>query len=281
MELMDPNAPGLPKLKYQVRQCANCSKPESCNPEGEKFKTCARCKIARYCDARCQKKDWPKHKKRCDIQSSQTAMTEEIDQLDAGWAPGMMTLPLQAVYPLLNDWVSQYRPLMCLTLLHAQGFWDRPPSAQLVDPTTGLQVFYVKMSTVPGISRKTKARAAFHIDSAEVVSISELRVAATDRAHRMYDQDMKTIIDDFDNQVADKLASGRALHPHYRMSMVVHSVYFHNGVSAMQYHKNWYFEDDRRIDYSRQWRPPTGDWLGFFKDTVAAGKGWNREDIHF
>ncbi|KAJ6475653.1 hypothetical protein DFH09DRAFT_1342767 [Mycena vulgaris] len=38
--------------------------------------------------------------------------------------------------------------------------------------------------------------------------------------------------------------------------MVVHSISFHNGVSGMQYHKNWYFECDSRMDYSLQWRPP-------------------------
>ncbi|KAJ7682308.1 hypothetical protein DFH06DRAFT_1160807 [Mycena polygramma] len=265
-----------PKLKYQLRNCANCSKPESCNTEGEKFKVCARCKIARYCSARCQKKDWPKHKRRCELQSEQTAIVEERDAIDAGLP---VSLPLQAVYPLLNDWVSKYRALMCFSLLHAQGLWNSPPSEHPAYNTP--QVFYVQLSSVPGISSRTKARAAFRVVNAEIVSISELRIAAKDRAHRMYDQDMQTIVQDFDRQSADQVSSGRALHPNYRGYMVVHSVYFHNGFSAMRFHKNWYFERDSRTDYTQQWRPPTDDWLDFLKETVAAGKGWDRDDIQF
>ncbi|KAJ7693933.1 hypothetical protein B0H17DRAFT_1330254 [Mycena rosella] len=260
------------KLKYQLRHCANCSKPESCNPDGERFKLCGRCKTARYCDARCQKKDWPKHKRRCDI--SQAAMADEPD---TPGQPATVVL-LQGCYSLLNDWLSKYRPLLCLSLLHAQGLWDRPPSEHPLSMAP--QVFYVQLSSVPGISQKTKARAAFRVDNAAVVPMSELRVAATDTTHRLYDQDVQTMVDDFDKHLADRVASGMALHPNYRMTMVVHSVHFHNGIRAMQYHKNWYFEDDSRTDYSPQWRPPAGDWLGFLKETVAAGRGWDRADIH-
>ncbi|KAJ6458656.1 hypothetical protein C8R47DRAFT_1203140 [Mycena vitilis] len=235
MNLIQNGTQVTPKLKYQLRNCANCSKPESCNTEGEKFKVCARCKIARYCSARCQKKDWPKHKRRCELQSEQTAIVEEMDGIDAGLP---VSLPLQAVYPLL-------------------------------------------LSSVPGISSRTKARAAFRVVTAEIVPISELRIAAKDRTHRMYDQDMQTIVQDFDRQSADQVSSGRALHPNYRGYMVVHSVYFHNGFSAMRFHKNWYFERDSRTDYTQQWRPPTDDWLDFLKETVAAGKGWDRDDIQF
>jgi hypothetical protein len=175
-----------------------------------------------------------------------------------------------------NEWVLKYRPLLCFSLLNAQGLWDRPPSEHPVYDSP--QVFYVQLSSAPGISSRTKARAAFRIVSAEVVPISELRDAATSPSHRMYDQDLKTIVEDFDRH---QISSGIALQSNYRLSMVVHSVYFHNGVSAMKFHKNWYFEDDRRMDYSRQWRPPTDDWLDFLKATVASGKGWDRDDVHF
>ncbi|KAJ6560419.1 hypothetical protein B0H19DRAFT_115787 [Mycena capillaripes] len=260
----------------KLKNCANCSKPESSNPKGERFKVCARCKIALYCDARCQKKDWQKHKRRCETQSSQTAMVEEIDERDTGLP---VILPMQAVEPLLIEWVSKYRALLCFSFLHAQGLWTRPPSEHPVYDTP--QVFYVRMASAPGISSKTKARAAFRIVSAEVVSMSELRTAATSPGHRMYDQDMQELVEDFDMQLADRVSSGIALHPNYRLSMVVQRIYFHNGVSAMTFHKNWYFEADNRTDYSWQWRSPTDDWLDFLKATVAAGKGWDRDDVHF
>ncbi|KAJ6475663.1 hypothetical protein DFH09DRAFT_1109178 [Mycena vulgaris] len=108
-----------------------------------------------------------------------------------------------------------------------------------------------------------------------------LRVARGGEKQLLYDQDMQTVVDDFDTQAANRLASGEPRDPHYRMSMVVQSISFHSGVSGMQYHKNWYFECDSRMDYSLQWRPPAGDWLGFLKETVSAGKGWDPADINF
>ncbi|KAJ7639322.1 hypothetical protein FB45DRAFT_905307 [Roridomyces roridus] len=275
------------KLKYQVRQCANCSKPESdVVAQGERFKVCGRCKIARYCDSRCQKKDWPKHKPRCELQASQNAMAEEADELNFEWALGQApTLSMGAIQPLLHEWVTTYRPLLCLSLLYAQGLWDRPPCQH--PATDEPQVFYVPLSTVPGISEQTKARAAFHIgnkwNQVQVVPISELRAAATDRTHRMYDQDLVHIISDFDRHLADRqrVAVAASAAPFFRMSMVLHSVYFHNGIGAMQFHKNWYFEHDRRMDYSGQWQPPAGDWLGLLQETVAAGKGWSRSDAYY
>ncbi|KAJ6475655.1 hypothetical protein DFH09DRAFT_1109170 [Mycena vulgaris] len=135
---------------------------------------------------------------------------------------------------------------------------DRPSSQHPV--FTGSQVFYMKMSAVPGISPKTKTRAAFRIHSAEVVPISELRVAARNTAHRMYDQDMQTAMGDFDTQVTNRLASGEARDPHYRMSMVVQSISFHISVSGMQYHKNWYFESPS-VGYFSNFKPSDSTFI--------------------
>jgi hypothetical protein len=60
--------------------------------------------------------------------------------------------------------------------------------------------------------------------------------------------------------------------------MVVQSINFNNGVTAMGFTKNWYFERDSKKDYSGQWRPPT-DWLDFLKTTVVAGKAWDRDVV--
>ncbi|KAJ7368806.1 hypothetical protein DFH08DRAFT_796653 [Mycena albidolilacea] len=188
---------------------------------------------ARYCDARCQKKDWPKHKRSCEVHSFQT-MVAEADELDPDQ---MATLSMQAVYPLL-------------------------------------------MTSAPGISAKTKARAAFRVVSAEVVPSSEFRTAAADRGHRMYYRDTKAVVQDFDRYFGDAVSSGRTLHPNRCLCMVVQSIDFNNGVTAMVLTKNWYPERDSKKNYSRQWRPPTDDWLDFLKTTVAAGKAWDRDDVH-
>ena len=65
----DPNNPiyiqiMLCKEQYNSKKiCNNCSKPAISVPNG--LKQCSRCKQVRYCGAKCQKVDWPKHKKDC------------------------------------------------------------------------------------------------------------------------------------------------------------------------------------------------------------------------
>ncbi|TFK66403.1 hypothetical protein BDN72DRAFT_800035 [Pluteus cervinus] len=50
----------------------NCLTPPS---DDIKLKNCARCKIARYCGAECQKKHWPTHKKTCKALSESAVLT--------------------------------------------------------------------------------------------------------------------------------------------------------------------------------------------------------------
>jgi hypothetical protein len=121
---------------------------------------------------------------------------------------------------------------------------------------------------------KTKARAAFRVDNAEVLSLLEFRRATKDQSHRLYNQDNEKIIAGY-----YRYKSGMRKEPNLRLTMVVQSLYFHNGVSAMMYLKSWYFEDDCTRDYSTQWKPD--NWLAFLKETVANGKGWHRDDISF
>lgn len=220
-------------------------------------------------------------------------MAAEIDESDVGLS---VILPMQAVQTLFVsrvptnldslrtssfqfDWVVKYRALLCFSLLRAQGCWDRPPSEHPVYNSP--QVLYVKLTSAPGISSRTKGRAAFRITSAELLPLSELRRAAVTPRHRLCDLDMQHIVEDFDLQLADRVFAGIALRPHHSLSMVVHRLDFHNGASAMPFYKHWYLERDTRADYTQQWRPPTDDWLDFLKVAVAAGKGWDRDDINF
>ncbi|KAJ7126457.1 hypothetical protein C8R43DRAFT_1135040 [Mycena crocata] len=221
--------------------------------------------------------DWPNHKRRCGGPLYEAEIAEEREEIEA--LGNTTTLPLHALQAVLNDWIFQYRPLLLLSVLHAQGLWDRPPAEHPTFATP--QVFYTKLSASPGLSPRTKARAAFRVENAEIFPVSELRVAAVDTTHRLYNIDMAAIVADFDQHVADRISSGPGLMSNYRITMVVHSITFRNGFGAMSYLRNWYFEGDQRTDYSQQWRPLAGDWLGFLKETVAAGKGWNRNDINF
>jgi hypothetical protein len=119
------------------------------------------------------------------------------------------------------------------------------------------------LSVVPGLCARTKGRAAFRVEKAEVVSVAYFRLSVKHQSHRLYNRDNAQLMADYDRH---KNMMNNA--PNKRLSMVVQRTYFHNGVSAMNYSKNWYFEDDCMRDYSKQWKP--ADWLAFLKDTVAA-----------
>jgi hypothetical protein len=162
---------------------------------------------------------------------------------------------------------------MCLSLVNAFGLCDGPPKlpeAFSVPP----RVFLVHMTVVPGLSARIKGRAAFRVESAEVVSVADFRLSIKHESHRLYHRDNAQLMEDYDRH---KSIMNNA--PNKRLSMVVQRTYFHNGVSAMKYSKNWYLEDDCTRDYSTQWEPV--DWLAFLKETVAGGKGWNRSDVWF
>jgi len=204
-----------------------------------------------------------------------SAHLEAAKQRDALWTAsheGSAILPLDAIHPLLQDWTVTYRPLMCLCVLNALGLCDIPPTMEA--STKPPQVFFISMSVVPRIRSTTKARAAFLVDNAEVLSVASFRCTSTDKSHRLYDPDNAQLMLDYDRH---KAQMGRE--PNRRVCMVVQRTYFYNGVSAMIYSKNWYFEGDCMHDYSTQWKPD--DWLSYLKETVAIGKGWHRDDVHF
>ena len=161
---------------------------------------------------------------------------------------------------------------MCLSLLNALGLCDGPPTFDSHNKPP--QVFFIHLSVLPGISSNTKARAAFLVDGAEVLSVAEFRNAVTDQSHHLYHPDNAQLMLDYDNH---KARMGRE--PNRRVCMVVQRTHFYNSVKAHVYNKNWYYEDDCMRDYSEQWKPD--DWLRHLKETVAIGRGWHRDDVHF
>ncbi len=60
-----------PKKLLTKANCALCGRDELVDPVSEngnlELKRCSRCKKARYCGSRCQKKDWPRHKQECGL----------------------------------------------------------------------------------------------------------------------------------------------------------------------------------------------------------------------
>jgi hypothetical protein len=50
-----------------IRHNPLCGTREQLGTDAERMKYCAKCREAYYCDAECQKLDWPDHKGRCKI----------------------------------------------------------------------------------------------------------------------------------------------------------------------------------------------------------------------
>ena len=50
-------------FQLTVRSCASCGRVERAGDA--KLQNCARCKMVCYCNARCQKEDWKRHKPSC------------------------------------------------------------------------------------------------------------------------------------------------------------------------------------------------------------------------
>ncbi|KAK1170136.1 histone-lysine N-methyltransferase SMYD3 isoform X1 [Acipenser oxyrinchus oxyrinchus] len=50
---------------YTVSKKGRGSACENCFSRKQSLLRCSRCKVAKYCDARCQKQAWPEHKREC------------------------------------------------------------------------------------------------------------------------------------------------------------------------------------------------------------------------
>ncbi|GLB44750.1 hypothetical protein LshimejAT787_1800870 [Lyophyllum shimeji] len=263
-------------LPQQLRQCAKCKKGEMETDKGIPvvLQVCGRCRSQLYCSTKCQHSDWRRHRKQC----AQISSAEDFSEYDTGLASngllsgGTTVVTLEAIEPIHQDWTVTYRPLICLSVINAMGLADRPPTAAVFSQPP--QIFFIKMSVVSGLTLKTKARKAFLVEHAELINLDEFRRASMNQSHPLHTKDSQKFLLGYNRYKSNMLQT-----PERRLTMVVQSVSFHNGTNAMTHTKNWYFEDNRTRDYSTQWRPD--DWLSFFKETVADGKGWYREDVWF
>jgi hypothetical protein len=187
-----------------------------------------------------------------------------------------MSMPLENIHTLLQDFLAAYRPLIWLSMVNAFGYAIKSPTqlrSTFADPA---KVFYITLSAVPNLSLSTKARAAFHIKDARAFTMDSFRESISNKEHPLHHIENGPLVGRFDNHVAQMREAGRIGH---RMGMGVLFLDFSNGVRRSQYFKDMYFADDPARDYSMQWRPD--DWLEYLKTEVAKGKRWHRDDISF
>jgi hypothetical protein len=163
---------------------------------------------------------------------------------------------------------------MLQSLLMAQGIYDRGPANTFPEGTFP-RIFLVNLTTRPNINMSTKPRAMYIVKSAKILTFKEF----LDPSHSDYHMAHPACMEDYERQKRIRQQMMPSDLPVFQ-TMVVQKLYYHNGSSAFMYHKNWYATLDARENYSNQWRPD-GSWLEYLKETVKAGNGWERDDVHF
>jgi hypothetical protein len=184
-----------------------------------------------------ERENWSDHKVSCGINAPITKKQDpELAVDDAVYAKitgRKISIPLEAIYPLLQDFVVTYRGLMLLAMTNAFGWASVPPHFAAARPA---KVFYITLSAVPNISPSTKAKSAFRIQNAEVISLESFRDAVTNQQHPLYETENKQLMDGYDQYVSQ---IQRHRGPGDRVSMCVLKLDFHNGVRRFTYFKNW------------------------------------------
>lgn len=187
-----------------------------------------------------------------------------------------ISIPLEAIYPLLQEFVDTYRGLMLLAMVNAFEWASAPPHFSSCPHVKPGKILYITLSAVPDISPATKGKSAFRIENAVAATFESFRDAVTDRQHHLYQPENEELIKGYDDYVIQMRGHQMSVH---RISMCIIKLYFNNGVRAFMYFKNWYYADDPMRNYSAQWNPI--NWLEYFKAMVARGKGWHRDDVSF
>jgi len=186
-----------------------------------------------------------------------------------------LSIPLVAIYPLLQEFVVVYRELMLLAMVNAFGWASSPPHLACCATTKPAKVLYITLSITPSISTSTETKSAFRIENAEAITLETFRDAATNRRHHLYQAENQQLIQGYDSYVAQHQNSQGCT----RISMCVIRLDFNNGIRPFMYFKYSYYADDPMRDYSAQWNPV--NWLLYLKTMVAKGKGWHRDDVNF
>ncbi|KDR78636.1 hypothetical protein GALMADRAFT_223895 [Galerina marginata CBS 339.88] len=168
----------------------------------------------------------------------------------------------------MQDWTVTYRALMAMSFFNAAGFTNGPPPTSPQPP----KVFFIKLLAIPGFTPKTKPRAAFLVEDTEVLTMDEFRDAAVHKSHRLYNMNNDDMLSGYERSESN--APGPKV-PYLRITMIVQSIIFHPDVIPML--KSWYWGDDYKRDRSNEWK--SDNWLTFLKETVANGKGWQRDDV--
>ncbi|KAF7973751.1 hypothetical protein HWV62_14338 [Athelia sp. TMB] len=221
--------------------------------------------------------DWRNHKPSCkESTSSQQAYLDMKPPTRAYNAGSTTCVPMENISPLLQEFVTTYRPLMIFAMTNAFGYTaPHTPHASggpscFCEASPIKMVLFINLRAAPKLSITTKGRAAFRIESAETLTLDALRAASKNRRHRLYDQDNLKLLESFDRHA--EMMDSIQLSTMSRHSMCFMKLHFTNDTGSSIFLKNFFYSDDKSSDYSSRWNPD--DWLEYLKQEVAKGKGW-------
>lgn len=183
-----------------------------------------------------------------------------------------ISIPMENINPLLQDFVVSYRALLNCSMFNAFG-WTAPHLPHTSDGPACFceapqehRVLFVTIRAAPKLSLKTKGRAAFLIADAEALTIDQFREASENRNHRLYHEGSMQHLEDFDRVLKEFSISPE---PIRRASMCFMSLTLSSRSRLLKSSIHGWL-DDRSSDHSSGWNPE--NWLQYLKQEVAKRK---------
>ncbi|KZP04347.1 hypothetical protein FIBSPDRAFT_878604 [Athelia psychrophila] len=185
-----------------------------------------------------------------------------------------ISIPMENINPLLQDFVVSYRALLNCSMFNAFG-WTAPHRphtpggpACFCEARREHRVLFITIRAVPNLSPATKGRAAFLVEDAEALTIDEFREAAENGSHRLYHEGNMQHLEAFDRAL-EEFSSAQG--PIRRASMCFMSLTLSPRASFLKKSIHGW-SHDRSSDHSSGWNPD--DWLQHLKEEVGKGEGW-------
>ncbi|KAF7976814.1 hypothetical protein HWV62_5486 [Athelia sp. TMB] len=226
-----------------------------------------------------ERADWQRHKPGCQQTTASWKAHAEVTAIDR--ASGLaMSIPMENINPLLQEFVISYRALLNFAMFNAFG-WTAPHLPHTPDgpgcfcevrpgSKAESRILFITLQAVTNLSLSTKGRAAFLVDDAEALTIDAFRQASSNPGHRLYHRVDIEYLDPFEQEIEQFDNSPGAIQP--RHSMCFMKLDFSNGVRRSIVLKSFHTRDHPLNDYALGWC--RADWLEYLKQEVAKGKGW-------
>ena len=191
-----------------------------------------------------------------------------------------MSIPMENINPLLQEFVISYRALLNFAMFNAFGWTaphlphtpDGPKCFCEVRPESKAEsrILFITLQAVPNLSLSTKGRAAFLVNDAEALTIDAFCQASNNPGHRLYHHANIEYLEPFEQETEQPDGPPGTTQPQHSVCLM--KLDFSNGVRRYIILKNFHTRNHPSNDYALGWC--RADWLEYLKQEVAKGKGW-------